>query len=379
LITLAQVYDKRGKATDAEKTFKDAFQLQPKGTAAATAALKLADHAKKAGRDQEQIEYLTVATLAGRASADYRADLEAAYKRTHNGSLAGLSEMLDARYEKERFTFDVKPYERPKDRSDRVVLAEIFTGSGCPPCVGADLAFEGAMGRYKPQELAVLMYHMHIPRPDPMTNPSTIARAKFYAVNAVPSFAIDGDKKVGGGAAENAPRILAEQVQPAVDKKLTARADVKLGLQASMTGSTVRVKADVSKVKATAKHVRLHVVLAEEQVRYSGENGVRFHPMVVRSMASKDKDGLGFPVDPARGLKLDQVMFDVDKVVAEAKAHLDDFEVNNERFGKFQFMEKKHEIDPKRLVVVAFVQDEDSKAILQAVSFKLAPSGAKTN
>ncbi|MDO8836753.1 MAG: hypothetical protein Q7V01_14225, partial [Vicinamibacterales bacterium] len=42
LVTLAQVYDKRGKATDAEKTFKDAYTLAPKGSGAATAALKLA-------------------------------------------------------------------------------------------------------------------------------------------------------------------------------------------------------------------------------------------------------------------------------------------------------------------------------------------------
>jgi thiol-disulfide isomerase/thioredoxin len=376
LVTLAQVFDKRGKATESEKTFKEAFQLQPKGAAAATAALKLADFAKIAGRDQEQIEYLTVAALAGRLTADYRKDLEAAYKKTHNGSLAGLNESLDARYEKERFKFEVKPYEKAKDRSDRVVLAEIFTGSGCPPCVGADLAFEGAMERYKAQDLAVLMYHLHIPRPDPMTNPSTQARAKFYAVNAVPSYAIDGDKKVGGGGAENAPRIFSESVQPTVDKRLAVKADVKLALQASMTGSTVRVKADVGKVKIPAKHVRLQVALVEEQVRYSGENGVRFHPMVVRSMAATDKDTQGFAVDPAKGLKLDQVMFDVDRVVAEAKAHLDDFEVNSERFGKFQFMEKKHEIDPKKLVVVAFVQDEDSKQILQSVYVKLAPAWA---
>ena len=56
-------------------------------------------------------------------------------------------------------------------------------------------------------------------------------------------------------------------------------------------------------------------------------------------------------------------------------AHLEDFETNT-RKGAYSFRQKKHEIDAGNLSVVAFVQDEATKKILQAVYVKLP--GAKT-
>jgi hypothetical protein len=106
------------------------------------------------------------------------------------------------------------------------------------------------------------------------------------------------------------------------------------------------------------------VVLAEEKIRYSGENGVRFHPMVVRNVATSAKDTQGFAVPAGKSFKAEYT-FDVQKTIEEAKAHLDDFEVNNTRFGKFQFAVKKHDIDGSKLYVVAFVQNEETKEILQ--------------
>ncbi len=365
LVTLAQVYDKRGKATDAEQTFKDAYTLAPKGSGAATAALKLAAYAKKAGRETEQFEYLTAVALAGRLQAADRADFEALYKKTHNGSLDGLEEMLDARYAKENPPpVHVTPYVRTKDRTRRVVLAEVFTGAGCPPCAGADLAYDGAMERYTHSELAVLMYHMHIPRPDPMTNPYTTKRAEFYAIRGVPTAAVDGEAKVGGGSADAAPKIYADTVEPAIEKRLKTAPGAKVDLKVNKQGGIITAAVSVGKTPANAK-LRLHVVLAEEKIRYSGENGVRFHPMVVRNIAMGDKDAQGFALAAGKSFKTSYT-FDIQKTVDEAKAHLDDFEVNNTRFGKFQFMSKKHEINGDTLYVVAFVQNEDTKEVLQA-------------
>jgi tetratricopeptide (TPR) repeat protein len=370
LVTLAQVYDKRGKAPEAEKAFKDAYTLAPRGSSAATAALKLAEYAKKAGRTSEQFEYLTVVALTGRLTASDRTDFEGLYKQAHNGSLDGLEDMLDARYAKENPpNVHVKPYVATKDRTKRVVLAEVFTGSGCPPCAGADLAYDGAMERYKQTELAVLMYHMHIPRPDPMANTYSIKRADFYAIRGVPTAVVDGEAKIGGGSADAAPKIYSETVEPAIEKRLTKAPGATLALKVEKKGNTITTKVAVGKTPATAKKLRLHVVLAEERIRYSGENGVRFHPMVVRSIAMSDKDTQGWAVAPGRNFKTTYV-FDVQKTMDEAKAHLDDFEVNNTRFGKFQFATKKHAIDGDTLYVVAFVQDEDSKEILQSAILK---------
>src|SRR6185436_15998053 len=46
---------------------------------------------------------------------------------------------------------------------------------------------------------------------------------------------------------------------------------------------------------AGARGMRLHIMVVEQQLRYTGENGVRLHPMVVRAAAG-DR-GFGIPVE----------------------------------------------------------------------------------
>ena len=370
--TQGEIYLKQNRTADAEKVFKELYSAKPSAHATAMAAGYLADIAKKAGRQADVFDYLMVAMENEPLSPARRKDLDEAYLKTHNGSLAGLEEMLDAKAEKLMPKPVVKPYAPSKGRTDRVVLAEIFTGSGCPPCVGADLAFEGALDRYKGQELAVLMYHLHIPRPDPMTNASTEARSKFYGIQGVPEFYIDGvsDGK-GGGAAAGAAAILKDRVEPTIDKQLLAKSGAKVTLKAAASGGIVNVNVQVGKPSVAAKKLRLHVALVEERVRYAGENGVRFHPMVVRSLAGKD--AAGFVVEPGKPLKVDWE-FDLAKVTAAAKADLEAFEAKRSTPSTpFQFSQKKHEMDASRLLVVAFVQDEDSKQVLQAASAKIGP------
>ncbi len=309
----------------------------------------------------------------------------------HDGSLDGLEDVLDARYVKDGPKApEVEKYERAADRSERVVLAEIFTGAGCPPCVAADLAFESAMHRYSPKEVAVLMYHMHVPRPDPMANPYTQSRAKFYAVPGVPTYAIDGDAKTGGGAADTALPFYKKSIEPVIDKRLTVKADAALTLKASGTDKAVKATVTVGAVETKSTKLRLHLVLAEEQIRYSGENGIRFHPMVVRSMASTGSEPpkppaegakpevtptlpipiLGFPVEPGKA-KTIEYTFDLAKVVADGLANLEDLEKNSARYPNHKFVQKKHEVNPAKLLLVAFVQDEESKQVLQAVQVEL--------
>ena len=379
LMTLGQIYDKRGKTADAEKSYREAYNLAPK--TAAAAALKLADYAKLAKHPFEQLEYLTVATMAGRVTAASRAELEAVYKQTHGGSAADLDEMLDERYEKETPNVETESYAASKKRTSRMVIAELFTGAGCPPCVAADMAFEAAIDRYSAKDVAVLVYHLHIPRPDPMTNPSTQTRKEFYDVPGTPTYFIDGgSQKVGGGGAAQAERLFKDSVASVIDKRLESKPGARVKLQASMKGGSVNVAVEVGKTAKTGKpdqQLRLQIALVEELVRYTGENGVRFHPMVVRSLASTEKDKLGFAVTPGKASKVTHT-FDVAKAVADAKAHLDAMEGGaSERFGKFQFIERKNDIDMAQLRVVAFVQDEKTKEILQAAIVDL-PAPAKT-
>lgn len=371
---LGRILLKKGNVTEAEKLLKDSYEASPTNTATAIA---LAEIAEKAGNDKAAVDYLAIAVLSGRAAKDDRRKFEELYSKTHNNSMIGMGAFLDERYKKAfPAPIHVEHYKPTASRSRRVVLAEVFTGAGCPPCVAADLGFDAMMERYSRNEIAVIMYHQHIPLPDPMTNAATQNRYKFYQGGGVPTYVIDGKKESGGGTREMT-RQFYDRVNPVIEKQLETAAEADLKLEATMDGNVVKVKAMVERVKAEGE-VKLQIVLAEEMLRYSGENGVRFHPMVVRALGGKD--AAGFLVDISKPAMLEET-FDIPKIVEGLKAHLDDFETkrnsaNPESKDKFAFSEKKHEIDANKLSVVAFVQDEKTKKILQAMYVRVTPKEA---
>jgi hypothetical protein len=132
LATLGQILMKRGKTAEGEKALAEAYAARPASYTMASIARVLAESAKKAGDEALQLEYLTVLALSGRITADETKDFEAAYRKTHNGSLDGLEAMLDERYRRDDVRFVVPPYVRkpPAKPTGRTVLAEIFPGAG---------------------------------------------------------------------------------------------------------------------------------------------------------------------------------------------------------------------------------------------------------
>jgi tetratricopeptide (TPR) repeat protein len=130
--TLGQILMKRGRAEEGERVLTEAYAAKPASSTMAAIARVLADSAKKAGNEPLQLEYLTVLALSGRITADETKDFEAAYRKTHNGSLDGLDTMLDERYRREHVRFAVTPFTRtpPAKPTGRTVLAEVFPGAG---------------------------------------------------------------------------------------------------------------------------------------------------------------------------------------------------------------------------------------------------------
>ena len=332
----------------------------------------LGELAAKQGNNTKAIDYLVTARLSGKAPASANLALAAVYSKMHNGSAAGLDALLDAEYNK-RFPnpVHVEAYKATEKRSDRLVLAEVFTGSGCPPCVGADLAFEAAMERYSRKDLAVVMYHQHVPQPDPMTNPDTQARSKYYNVTGVPTYTVDGETVRSSGAGRDGAKGIFDRIQTPIEKGLELAAEARLTVNASASGNSVNVTAAVDGVKSDSKDLKVHILVLEKELKYSGENGIRFHPMVVRAMGGKDDDG--FALAPGAPVSFEQA-WDLDKVSAGLKAHLDDYEAKGHRGNSFKFSEKKYQIDRGHLAIVVFVQDAKTKHILQSAFVDLNPS-----
>jgi hypothetical protein len=266
--------------------------------------------------------------------------------------------------------YHVDPNQAPAE-SRKTVLAELFTGAGCAPCAGFDVAMDAVMERYPRRDVAVLMYHEHIPEPDPLTNPSTVQRLLFYDVRGTPTLAIDGETTMGGGTREGAKGIY-DRFFPKIEAGLKGSPEISLALTASREGPRITAHVRVDPLTRGTKNMRLEIVLAEKHIRYSGESGIRFHPMVVRAMAGKD--GAGYAIDPP-GAKTYDAVFDVSEISSGLKSYLDNYEKENDRFGPIQFSEKKDFIDIGNVAIIAFVQDVDTKHVLQAAYVEPDGSG----
>ena len=363
--TLGEILYKEGRSADAEKYLKLAYDANQNSPVPMRLLATLAERRKDTSA---AFDYMVTLRLSGRAEAKEIKRTEELFAKVKGDSSESLEEYLDNAYHKKYPNpVHAEPYKSSPGRTDRAVLAEVFTGAGCPPCVAADLAFDVALERYARRDVVVLMYHQHIPRPDPMTNPATLSRAKFYKVGGVPSYAIDGKLTVGGGP-RSATKEMWEKISPDIEKRMELAPAGKVQLNASLEGSSVKVKASAAGIKTESKEVTLQVALVEETLRYSGENGVRFHPMVVRGLGGPEEGGFKF--DPAKPAPV-EVTFDLAKIGDALKKHLDDYEKEK----KITFSEKKAQIDRAKLGVVAFVQDEKSKEILQSIYVKLESHG----
>jgi tetratricopeptide (TPR) repeat protein len=398
---LGQVYLKQNKLKEAEQKLKAAFAINP---AEADVATSLAEIAEKSGKGKEAMEYLLTAR---RLKAADRQKLEALWRKSHGGSLDGLEEELDARYHKGYSGLvPVTRYQPTAKRSSRVVLAEVFTGAACGTCVSADLGFGAMMERYSRQELIVLMYHQHIPAPDPMTNPASEARFEYYGGVGVPSYTIDGLPPQSGGGGKDLARAFYQRVNPMIEKRLEVAPEARLKLDAALEDGVVKVAVRIAfdegameKANAEPKPTvetkdgiasprtpldaapsyMLHVLLVEETLRYQGENGIRIHPMVVRAMGGFNAGG--FALDPAKLSAANgetvNASFDIAAISAALKKNTEDFEAarTKERDEPFTFIERKREINANNLSVVAFVQDQQSKKALQAATVRINSKG----
>lgn len=264
---------------------------------------------------------------------------------------------IQAQLAKLDFRVKVKPFAGRKAKSDRVVLVELFTGATCPPCVAADLAFDAVGKTYKPTEVALVQYHIHVPGPDALTNPDSEGRFQFYeeSVRGAPAILFNGRTgPAGGGPREDAPEKYDEYTE-AIDLLLEQPAKAEVKVAAKRKGDKVSITAEVDKLGVTGDEVRLRVVLVEEAVAYKGTNGISTHHQVVRAMPG-GPDGV---VLAGKSLKK---TYEVD--LAEVKKKLADY---LEKYGeKNKFPNKERPLDLKKLKVIAFVQNDRGGEVIQA-------------
>ncbi len=269
--------------------------------------------------------------------------------------LAKVEEELDKEFAKTAVPFKPEAPAGRKGESTRVVLVELFTGAQCPPCVSADIAFDAALETFKPADAVFLEYHLHIPGPDPLTNKDSETRSEYYGIEGTPTMYLDGKATEPLGGPRQAGKARYETLRKALEKQMEAAKGGNLKLTVKPDGDKLNLEAQVSGLKKTGDKVRLRFVLVEEVVRYAGRNGQRLHHHVVR----------GFP-GGVKGEALTEKSATKTATVslAELRKGLGDYlKAANE---KRAFPDDERPLKLEHLKVVAFVQDDEDKSVLQA-------------
>lgn len=273
----------------------------------------------------------------------------AMYLKIH-GNVLGFEARLEALHK--ALPFLPQTFAPSKAWQGKAVLAEIFTGAECPPCVAAELGFGGLIDAYPAQYLAILEYHLPIPRPDPMMNPATKKRRDYYGINGAPTVVIDGDITIYGGGARNTAKEKFRQYKAAIDSRVNAASRLKLEVKAARAGDAV--KADI-RLNKTVPGAEYFVALVQGEERYSGSSGTVFHKLVVRDLVS---------IDPAVSKT---ATFDLVASERAADAYLTEVEKTYARMPDFKFAERRNRIARDGLQVVVFAQDTATKSVLNAV------------
>jgi hypothetical protein len=276
--------------------------------------------------------------------------------------IARLDAILDQVFVKNNIPFKPKVYAGRKGKSDRVAVVELFTGAQCPPCVAADVAFDALLKTYKPSEVVLLQYHLHVPGPDPLTNADTEQRAKFYGLSGTPTAFVNGAKVEGLGGSRPEGEEAYQELRKMLNKQLEEPAQAKLKVTAKRNGNTIDITGEFAGLKKTGKDVRLRFVLVEDLVRYPGGNGQRFHHHVVRAMPGGVK---GFALEKKSGKQTATVD------LTELRKSLNDYLTawpKKRDLDEDPFPPPSRPLDLKHLKVIALIQDEgaEDKDILQA-------------
>jgi hypothetical protein len=348
--TLARVLMKQGHDADARQALVKSLAA----ARTADAASAFAELAAKEGDTNTVLDALGTAILTGKATKEMVERFDAAYK-TANMRLDSEA-WLDRRFRSEsRNPLQPAPFRGPTATPRRAVLLEMVTGAACEPCISVDLTVDAMLQRYSRQDLVVISHHMHAPSTDPLVSGAADARTKFYGTRGAPSIYLDGEAIEPGEGTAAVARPVFDELDAAVRKRLAAAAGATIDLKGQWSGNELKVTAEASGIVSTAD-LRLRLFLVEKEVSYSGENGFRLHPMVVRS--SRDFAALHGEWTIA-----------IDQLPEELRKYMDRyFEGMRTRFpGRtFALREERYAVDARKLAVVAVLQDIETKKVLQS-------------
>lgn len=336
----------------------DVAESLARRTDVGTAAVKMIEPMVKDlpadAKAAEQVRVLSV----------YRTALVSAGKSNEvvavDARLAKMETLLDREYLAAVPSFKPAPFAgRKTEGANQVAVFELFTGAQCPPCVAADVAFDALLKAYKPTDVVLLQYHVHIPGPDPLTNADTQERSRYYTATSAPSSFFNGTRAAPGGGAMGASERKFNQYVEVLNPLLEKKTDVTVTGKATRSGDKIDIAVTVD--GADGDDVKLRLLVVEETVKYVGGNQVRFHHHVVRAMPG----GAGGVAVKDKAFK-HTATADVAAIRDGLTKYLDEYAATVRPFPKAD-----RPMEMARLKVVALVQNDKTKEVMQAAQFDL--------
>lgn len=301
----------------------------------------------------------------------YKTALVASKKTSEANAIDSVLSKLDAKMDAE-YLATVPPFKpakfsgRKEAEANQVAVLELFTGAQCPPCVAADVAFDALEKAYDHKDLVLIQYHMHIPGPDPMTNPDSIARWDYYrkffpeGIRGTPSTLFNGKPSAGGGGGMANAQSKFDQYSQLINPILEKTTPVRMTGNANRNGDKLDIKVEVYGAE-TGDPLKLRLIVVEDTVKYVGSNRLRFHHQVVRAMPG-GADGVDIKGKDFKH----EVTVDVKEIQASLKKYLDEYAANR------PFPTPNRPLELKNLKVIAIVQNDKSANILQAVQLDVS-------
>ena len=372
LAALANVYLRETDADAVDRALAEAYRLNPLSSEVSSLRGQLALRRHEDGQALDDFER---AEATGDLKEPWRAEMLRLYQEIDKGDEAGLNDQIDAVYGK-LFPplFALPPRKLPA--GGHTVLLELFTGSGCEPCVAPDLAVESLLGSYSRQDLVILEFDEHIPRPDPLANPDSVARAATYRVGSTPAAFLDGEELPVVGASRSDVENVVVSFAEAIEDRAAEPTGVQLALTAARgPGGEITADASISPAASAAAgqnsampaalpaHPVLRFALVEDYVRYSGENGMRFHRMVVRKLVRANTAAA--PASGGASIHAETI-FRPSEIAQDQITYLHAYARGNDRFGEVHFLTTDIPMQPNHLAVVAWIEDPATQGVLAA-------------
>lgn len=279
-----------------------------------------------------------------------------------------LDEYLTSIYDAKLLAFAGEPVEtRPDGKGNRIVLAEMFTSTNSPESVAGDLVVSALEKTYPRSMFVALRYHQHAHAPDPLANQDGEARVyNFYRFRGAPLLVLNGEGAGTIRGAMNQTIDVHKRARNFVNEQLTEETEVTIELTAGRQEDSIHIQSQVTGTDSENENLRLRIVLAESDINYTGFNSIRKHDMVVRQFVG------GYD-----GIAASEGTFKFEGTVdlAALRKKLTEYLVEFEKGQDQKFPSKP--VDLKNLSVVAFVQDDVTRQVLQTKFVSLNPSASE--